>query len=493
MNNKILQIYLVPIIGLLLLSSCNKWMDLEPNDGIVKENYWKTKEQLYSSVIGAYASLLDDPLATNLFLWGELRADMVVAGLGATTDQQNILNGDILATNSITSWAKVYTTINNCNVILDNANKVLDNDPTLTQLALDNYISEIRGLRALMYFYLARSFGDVPLKLRATSTDEDIASVPKSTQSTIFAFIASELKSVETSVPTDFGDNASNKGRLTQYAIDATLTDVFLWEEKYDSAIIYANKVIYSGKYSLVNGDATWFNTLYYIGNSSESIFEFQFDAQKLNGFYSLFTTSRRALQAGETVMDDVFGIDYDNVDSVDIRGMDAAIRSSDNAIWKYTGVNASVSRASSGFYAHWIVYRYADVLLMKAEACAQVGQGTETLKIIRQIRNRAHALVTTEESPSDADKDGLSDYVLNERKREFAYEGKRWYDILRNAKRNNYAKLELLIDLASRTAPANKQQSLINKYKDYNFHYFPINSAELLVDKNLEQNNFYK
>jgi hypothetical protein len=81
----------------------------------------------------------------------------------------------------------------------------------------------------------------------------------------------------------------------------------------------------------------------------------------------------------------------------------------------------------------------------------------------------------------------------LEERAREFAFEGKRWYDVLRNAKRNNYKRLDILLNMVASTVPGNLQQSAIAKTKDPNSHYFPIYQYELQTDKNLVQNPFYK
>jgi hypothetical protein len=88
---------------------------------------------------------------------------------------------------------------------------------------------------------------------------------------------------------------------------------------------------------------------------------------------------------------------------------------------------------------------------------------------------------------------DGLTDYILEERARELAFEGKRWFDVLRNAKRNNYARLDILISIAVKSAPPDRQQSIINKLLDSNSHYLPILLSELQISQNLEQNPFYK
>jgi hypothetical protein len=138
-------------------------------------------------------------------------------------------------------------------------------------------------------------------------------------------------------------------------------------------------------------------------------------------------------------------------------------------------------------------MYRYADVLLMKAEAQNQLGNGQEALDIINLIRARARALVATAQNPAVNDKAGVAEYILKERSREFAFEGKRWFDLLRNAKRNNYQRLDLLLDVVAITVPPNRQQSAIAKFRDKNCHYLPIYSYELTTNKALVQNPFYK
>ena len=180
---------------------------------------------------------------------------------------------------------------------------------------------------------------------------------------------------------------------------------------------------------------------------------------------------------------------------NVDIRGDGASARSTDNMIWKYSGLSNDnrTQRASTQYFAHWFVYRYADILLMKAEAANQLNNGQEALDLITKIRTRATAVAATNPSPGPNDKTAIADFILDERRREFAFEGKRWYDLLRNARRNNYQRLNILLQMVTNTVPADRQQSAIAKYRDFNSHYFPIYFYELQTDKNLIQNPFYK
>ncbi|MEP7092429.1 MAG: RagB/SusD family nutrient uptake outer membrane protein, partial [Flavobacterium sp.] len=89
--------------------------------------------------------------------------------------------------------------------------------------------------------------------------------------------------------------------------------------------------------------------------------------------------------------------------------------------------------------------------------------------------------------------KSEVTDYLLAERAREFAFEGKRWFDVLRNARRKDYDRLDLLKNMALISAPPNQLQSILAKLEDPNSHYLPINEYELYTNKALIQNPFYK
>ncbi len=117
--------------------------------------------------------------------------------------------------------------------------------------------------------------------------------------------------------------------------------------------------------------------------------------------------------------------------------------------------------------------------------------QGDEALALVKTIRKRAHASKASG-TGEGTDERSLSEYILNERCREFAFEGKRWFDVLRLAKRNNYAQLDQLLTMVLRSAPSEKQVSISNKYRDINSHYLPIHRSELEANPALVQNPFY-
>lgn len=493
---------LLHIFFLLLLltgySSCKKSLDQKPSSGILADDYWQTKEQVRSAVIGCYGSLLGDPsgadrpLAELLFLWGELRGDMITPGLGILPEEQEIMNVNTVSTNPITNWRPVYRTINYCNTVIQFAPKAMETDKTFTQEALDGYVAEAKSLRALLYFYLVRSFGDVPLKLTPTSNDDEIVALPKSPQQDVLNQIIADLNDAEPKTALTYGSQASDKGRITRYTVNTIQADVYLWMDKYNEALAACDKVINSKRFGLVAASSAWFNTVYKAGNSNESIFEFQFDAQKLNSFYNMFAVSGKQFIAANRVMDQVFGTDDLN-GLKDIRGDGASVRATDGLIWKYPGKNATDLMASGDSYTHWFVYRYPDVLLMKAEALARLGRGQEATDIVYIVRNRAGALAATDNHPDVTNPEDVARFVLDERSREFMFEGKRWYDVLRYVKRNNYAHIDYLLDMVSGIVAANMVHTTQNKLLDHNSHYFPVYFYELQTNKSLVQNPFYK
>jgi len=487
------KIFKVLVLGIMLMSasSCKKYLELRPQDGITRDKFWKTKEQLQSSVIGCYLSLLGN--TTQMFVWGEIRADMIIPGPTMTAAENDIVNTNILSSNAVTSWNTFYSTINLCNTVIKYGPDVKTVDNTLTDAQLNAYLSEALTLRALMYFYLVRSFGDVPLKLEPTDSDSDLQQLPKSNRKDVLAQIVADLKTAESYAVATYGNNAYDKGRVTKFTVNALQADVYLWMDNYTDCIAACDKVIASGRYGLVAGDKGWFNNLYVAGNSSEGIFELQFDAQSLNPFFNMFGITRPRYYANPEIVDRFYTVDPLDENNKDIRGLDVAIHVADQNIYKYIALSPTVLRTADVSYAHWIVYRYADILLMKAEACANASRGQDALDLIATIRTRANALTTSAQFPGPTDVNGLTDYIVAERAREFAFEGKRWYDLLRNAKRNNYARLDILTTAAVNIVPPIVQQSALNKLKDPNSHYFPIFLYEIQNDPNLVQNPFYK
>jgi len=105
MKKVITYIFLLTI--LFGAASCKKWLSLKPQNGIVREDFWQTKEQVDAAVSGVYASMLGGPdlsLAEYFFIWGEARTDMVTPGVAANSDEYDLVNMNVLPTNRYANW-----------------------------------------------------------------------------------------------------------------------------------------------------------------------------------------------------------------------------------------------------------------------------------------------------------------------------------------------------------------------------------------------------
>jgi hypothetical protein len=236
---------------------------------------------------------------------------------------------------------------------------------------------------------------------------------------------------------------------------------------------------------------ARWFE-IFYPGNSLESIFEFQFDERQnqRNNLYGLTNVNARNIDPSARSIE-MFARKY--VEEP-FRGEDISIKKNsetDFTIWKYVGLapDGRTTRPSSIQYsAHWIVYRYADVLLMKAEALSQLGRYSEAAVILNQIRERAGVPALSLQNSAIA----YEDAILEERALELAFEGKRWFDLVRMGRRNNFARKSKLVEIIIKNVPSTQKRILGSKLTNPLGWYMPIYKYELEKNLNLVQNPYY-
>jgi hypothetical protein len=528
MQKKLL--YIIATALMALQPSCSNWLDLKPYDGVVEDDYWKTKEDVYSMVIGCYSSLLNKDLVSNMIYWGELRADLVTDGPGASAGVLNVIRGEISPENGVVKWDAFYSTINQCNKVIEKSELVRERDQTFSDELYRQYLAEVIAIRSLMYFYLVRSFQDVPLVLVASNSDAQDYYPSKVRGGDILDTLVKHLSAVINHLPTSYGSSAMTKGRFTSMGAKALLADIYLWQESYAACSNLCAQVIASGQFSLIpvsreaveirndadevidtayyatTADAEiWFDQLYVTGNSVESIFELQFPKthESLGDpFYAVFgsSASRPVLASNDVALDGLFPVYENDLGVKDIRSETYQ----QGYAWKFVGTSfSSTSRRAERNFPHWIVYRLPDVMLMQAEALTQQaiadGNDQATLQkayeLVLQVRERANAV----DGPggrlqNPINGKSLEKLILEERARELLFEGKRWYDVLRHARRGGYAgeNRDYLLNMAINSAPPEKQASLQVKYLDNNFHYWPIYVSAVEINKNLIQNEFY-
>ncbi|MCP4312466.1 MAG: RagB/SusD family nutrient uptake outer membrane protein [Bacteroidetes bacterium] len=464
------------------MSSCEDWLELVPPDGLVRDEYWQTKEDVEASLMGAYQQFAK--LDGTLFLLGELRGDLIVSDLNTSSDYRDIMEANIFPDNRMCDWSRFYTIIHYCNSVLKYAPIVHDLDPTFSQYQMKGFESEALFLRSLAYFYLVRAYREVPFILEASESDNVDFFLPTSTSETILTQIKADLLVARSGVREDYGSLRENKGRATMASINALLANISLWNFEYEACISYVEAIEESGFEPVPGGQ--WF-TIFYPGNSLESIFEFQFD-ESLDQYNSTFllTYIQRNFLASQTALE----LLDPSLSKEIIRG-EGSIRINDLKIWKYAGAAGDGKTFRPGEAdqsGNWIVYRMADLLLMKAEALSQIARYDEALAIVNDLRTKRlmNPLATSYSASA------FEDMILEERARELAFEGKRWFDLLRMGRRNDFQRKSKLIEIVVEKVPSTQKLLMATKLTNPWGWYLPIEDEELERNFNLTQNPYY-
>lgn len=487
--------YIPVVLAALCLSSCVDTV-LLPDDKTVDEDFWKTKSDVSSMVMGAYQSMCSSNVIKSLIVWGDFRSDELVpvTSLSTSNATVNALTQidavNVETTNAFAAWAPIYKVINNCNIVLDRAESVMSVDPSYTQGDYLSDRSQMLALRALCYFYLVRNFRDVPYSGHAYMKSSEQMNIPQVNPDSILNVCIADLKEAELNAldPTSYNDWRA-KGLINRDAIDAILADIYLWRASvlhsasdYQECVNYCDKVIASKQanhqpqrgelttkeYPLADGDEAY-NDLFIDQNAEESIFELQFDGNSNSnlGLTEMFSTynDKNSATTGFVRASSIFGSrgsgaavfsqngDYrvledcynvlTDASSYDVRKMIATESwNIGNPVNVTAGQKRSGRLVSNGVSQNYIFYRLSDVMLMKAEAMTQLAADDNDI-ILREAFNLVQAVNSRSiyEGSLSSDslrwasyntKTNMETLVLNERLRELCFEGKRWYDLMR-------------------------------------------------------------
>lgn len=400
------------------LTGCNDFLSIEPQNDIVLENYWTEEADVNSVLNSCYAQLESVDCIQRMVVWGELRSDNMTNGSGTNNNLNNILKENILETNNYTNWQCFYNVINRCNTVIFYAPDVNKIDPNFTDSELRATIAEATTLRSLCYFYLIRTFRDVPFVTDPSNDDTQEYQVPATPFNEVLDKLIADMESVKEDAVRSYGEESvENTCRITRWACYALLADLYLWKGDYQKCINYCDLVIEQkikeyeedyeenpttlttelyGKYPLIsessansNYAGNTYNEIFGQGNSFESIFELNFVHNQsvtnsaVGSFYGSSTSKTGQIGAPPFLYTDAYAGLNDYFKKTDCRYLENMTEiNSKIYITKY--VNQSVSfRTSttsgsqpsvnssvrSNGFANWIIYRLTDVMLMRAEA----------------------------------------------------------------------------------------------------------------------------
>lgn len=416
-------------------SSCNDFLTIYPTDRIVGEDFWKTKADVEQMVDGCYQSMLSYSIQERAIVWGAFRSDELVKYSDYNDNTlDNIAAVNLLPTNRYNSWAAFYKVINNCNIVLNHAEDVMAEDPEFTQGDYQVVRAQMLALRSLCYFYLVRTFRDIPYTTHSYEDDSQVEMLPQSTPDEVLQHCLDDLDEARQYIMRSgaYGRNDwRNWGYMTRDAVHALMADIYLWRaamthssSDYQQAIAFSDSVINAKHayyeqyktigivntdediYHLLDGDVAFGNIFTTNqGNSSESILEWQYNGRDnsntaLENYYyesgssdSHRTTSIfMASQLFNTVDEDgntdqgkkiytskndyrfwnnVYDANNEEAEQLSVRKMVSTAGITSIAT-RNVGDPKSNARSFDEFRQNWIVYRLTDVMLMKAEAIVE-------------------------------------------------------------------------------------------------------------------------
>ncbi len=429
---KFKYIYLIPLIA---LASCSEdFTNLNPVSQRNVNGFYQTAGDMNTAINAAY-KVLQNTGAYNQSYWimQEMRSDNTDQGpdgTGLGAELTVIDNFSEIATSEMitAAYTDSYLGIARSNIVLDRIEPI-----TMDAVLKERIKSEALFLRSLFYYNLAISFGNIPMPLNEPASVSQGGSLPQLPASEIYKQLTADLIKAEAGLPVKY-TTAADIGRATKGAAAALLAKIYLTMGDKTAAIPVLRRIISSYGYSLLpNYASLWGITS---KNNAESIFEVQYKGGGTgtgntftNAFSPLLRQTTGAYKNRPTVNmmrayepgDDRF---LKSMDSSYVNAQGVLLSSSKNDVRFITKYGKENTFNENDASYNFVVLRYADVLLMLAEA---LGESEEAYGYINQVRARAKL------SPINAATAGtFADKLLQERRVELAFENHRWADLLR-------------------------------------------------------------
>lgn len=441
--------YILFLSALLILCGCSDWLDTEQKGVTPKETFYETDEDALAALFAIYDSLQDG----EPFLFKNFMTDESYVGGGARGDnfgyeEINEFRHGTSSSKIEDNFAAFYKGVYLCNLAINN----LDDASETKRLVK----AEAKTIRAYYYMELVSLWGRVPLVLRELEPDE--YAQPNAEVSDIWAQVEQDLQAAIPVLPLKSSQNTADKARVAKGTAQAWLGKAYLYQEKYRQAAEVLEEVIGSGEYDL----HTDFSKLLRMEQEFgiESLFEISLQADASNtsegmhDFYAggprdgYFTPGTLGIESGwgffqpRKEMYDAFVAAGDVVrrratilNEEEMAEYGASVRASDGTL-QYAGEGylrlkygtwAEEKGTTSIYYGTNIrLIRFADVLLMAAEAYNRSGNDTKALEHINRVRARVDM------SPLTSTGDQLFADIKTERRLELAYEHVRYQDLIR-------------------------------------------------------------
>ncbi|MBM3185715.1 MAG: RagB/SusD family nutrient uptake outer membrane protein [Bacteroidetes bacterium] len=436
-------------ISVALSFGCKKFLTVDPPYSQDVENFFQSPEDYDRALTGAYDMLQ----GSFMTLWiGEIASDNSIAGGESVNDSQGLHQIDNMTHGGVNNELRNVLRWNYTGVT--RANYILENKDNIDFIGKDHIIAEAKFLRAYYYFELVKYFGDVPLIIDKRLGIEEALQIPRTPKAEVYAQIEKDFSEAAAVL----NPIASQKGRATKGAALSFLGKVYVYQNKFAEAASTFDEVINSGGYSLIPN----YNDLFTVANenNSETIFDVQYTGLEGGSYGCLICLEGNAavgFQGIRQYTGPVYGDGnsynlptqelYNAFSPIDPRRGHTIL---DIEAFKAAQPDPSTvtyaigAGGHTGFYnnkyikrqgeiglpdndltspVNYRVMRYADVLLMAAEAHYQTGNTSRAQSLVNQVRVRAGVPGLAVNSIN---------VIYKERRFELSGEGFRFFDLVR-------------------------------------------------------------
>ncbi|MDD3077652.1 MAG: RagB/SusD family nutrient uptake outer membrane protein [Paludibacter sp.] len=446
-------LYIITIFFAALATSCSGYLDKSPYEDPGAETI--NDEASAIALTNAAYQPLQRPKLYNMRIWTlDIIAGNSEVGAGGGSDGIETIqlanftaDADNFAT--IDFWRGPNPGILYCNTVLANVPTMNISDDIKNRC-----IGEAKFLRAHYYFLLVQLYGDVPLTLTPASSSDDLYPRRVGKDTIYNEVIIPDLKEAIKLLPTREEYDAEDKGRASKGAAYGMLAKVYLTRCEYDSCLTMCNKVADLG-YTLNPDYSDCFGGEDKNKNTAESLFEVQYygttdagfwDDENQSSWLSTFMGPRNSgfvaggygwnqptqefvdqYEDGDVRKDKT--ILYEGCPSFDGHQYKGSMSGTGYNVRKFL-VPASISADYNTCAEDFVILRYADVLLMKAEALNELGRTTEAEDPLYEVRKRAG--LTNKSDVEGLTQEEMKEKIIHERRIELAFEGHRWFDMIR-------------------------------------------------------------
>lgn len=417
---------IITLFSLSFLVSCSSdLLDVNPEAQKVSSQFYTNSSEIEQGITSVYGSLqYTGQYQLGMPALGELPSDNtydeVPANDAFTYGELDFFTIQPNNTLIASTWKDNYIGIQQANIILTRIDKI----PDMTDALKSTRMGEMKFLRALMYFNLVRTFGDVPLVLKETTNVNDYFGQPRTPVAEVYAAIETDLKDAINLLP----NTTAQKGRVTKGAALGILGKVLLTEKKYAESLTYLSQIEGLG-YQLLTDVSKIFDVAN--ENNAEIIFDVQF-ASGLNGNSEGSSAFQMFSPSGS-----VSGAKGHNLPTKEVYNL---YSTGDTRRSAYIGLTSSgipfskklvkTSNTIADGGSNFVVLRLADVFLMMAECFAEQNNTVNANLYLNKIKTRA-GIATVNLSTKDL----LLNEIDRERRLEFVGEGHRWFDLIRTGK----------------------------------------------------------